>query len=128
MPRPARPIVLLIVYGLFLVVAGVTTTALTILVSAHFSTAALNQVVGSDAGTVRTFANLNLLESDLNGSGSRARRAELAEGLALLIRNGNLLHVEIRLPDGTVVASESLGLVGSRQPVHDGLRRREGRA
>ena len=73
--------------------------------------------MGSDVGTVRTFANLNLLESDLNGSGSGARRAELAEGLSVLIRNGNLLHVEIRLPDGTVVASERLGLVGTRRPV-----------
>ena len=116
LPRPARPVVLLIVYGLFLVVAGVTTTALTVLVSAHFSTAALNEVVGSDAGTVRSFVNLNLLESDLDGNGSAARRAELAGGLTSLIRNGNLLHIEIRLPDGTVVASEGVGLVGSRQP------------
>ena len=117
LPMPARPVVLVIVYGLFLVVAGVTTTALTILVSAHFSTAALNQVVGGDAGTVRTFANLNLLESDLDGSGSLARRTELASGLGLLIRNGDLLHVEIRLPDGTVIASEMLDLVGTRRPV-----------
>jgi diguanylate cyclase (GGDEF)-like protein len=116
-PRPARPMVLVIVYGLFLVVAGVTTTALTMLVSEHFSTAALNEVIGSDAGTVRTFANLNLLESDLSGSASPARRAELAEGLASLVRNGNLLHVEIRLPDGTIVASDDPGLVGSRQPI-----------
>jgi diguanylate cyclase (GGDEF)-like protein len=116
-PRPARPIVLLIVYGLFLAVAGITTTALTVLVSAHFSTAALNQVVGNDAATVRTFANLNLLESDLSGTAPRAREVEFAKGLAALIRNGNLLHVEIRLPDGTVVASERLELVGSRQPL-----------
>jgi diguanylate cyclase (GGDEF)-like protein len=117
LPRPARPIVLLIVYGLFLAVAGITTTALTVLVSAHFSTAALNQVIGNDAATVRTFANLNLLESDLSGTGPRARQVEFAKGLSALIRNGNLLHVEIRLPDGTVVASERLELVGSRQPL-----------
>jgi diguanylate cyclase (GGDEF)-like protein len=117
LPRPTRPIVLLIVYGLFLVVVGVTTTALTLLVSAHFSSATLTEVVSSDAGTVRTFANLNLLESDLSGSASPARRAELARNLSSLVRNGNLLHVEIRRPDGTVVGSENLDLVGSRQPV-----------
>jgi diguanylate cyclase (GGDEF)-like protein len=109
--------VLLIVYGMFLVVVGVTTTAQTILVSAHFSNAALTEVVGSDAGTVRTFANLNLLESDLSGSLSQSRRAELANGLASLVRNGNLLHIEIRLADGTVVASEDAALDGARAQI-----------
>jgi diguanylate cyclase (GGDEF)-like protein len=108
-----RPIVLLIVYGLFLVLVGITTTAQTILVSAHFSNAALTEVVGSDAGTVRAFANLNMLESDLSATLSPARRAELANSLSSLVRNGNLLHVEIRLPDGTVVASEDATLAGT---------------
>jgi diguanylate cyclase (GGDEF)-like protein len=112
-----RPIVLLIVYGLFLVVVGVTTTAQTILVSAHFANAALTEVVGSDAGTVRTFANLNLLESDLSPTLSQSRRAELASGLASLVRNGNLLHIEVRLPDGTVVASDDPTLDGARAKV-----------
>jgi diguanylate cyclase (GGDEF)-like protein len=112
-----RPIVLLIVYGLFLVVVGVTTTAQTILVSAHFSNAALTEMVGSDAGTVRTFANLNLLESDLNAGLSQTRREELASDLASLVRNGNLLHVEVRLPDGTVVASEDGALDGTRAKI-----------
>src|SRR5262245_6868588 len=106
LPRGPRPIVLLIVFGLFLVVVGVTTTAQTILVSAHFSNAALNQIVGSDAGTVRSFVNLNLSGQDLTGGASDARRQALSEGLASLVRNGDLLHVEVRLPDGTVVASE----------------------
>jgi len=114
LPRVPRLIVLLIVYGLFLVVVGVTTTAQTILVSAHFSNAALTEVVGSDAGTVRTFANLNLLESDLSSATTPARRAELENRLSSLVRNGNLLHIEIRLPDGTIVASEDPKLAGTR--------------
>jgi diguanylate cyclase (GGDEF)-like protein len=117
LPAVPRPIVLLIVYGLFLVVVGVTTTAQTILVSAHFANAALTEVVGSDAGTVRTFANLNLLESDLSPTLNPTRRAELANGLASLVRNGNLLHIEVRLPDGTVVASEDPALDGTRARV-----------
>jgi diguanylate cyclase (GGDEF)-like protein/putative nucleotidyltransferase with HDIG domain len=112
-----KPIVLLIVYGLFLVVVGVTTTAQTILVSAHFSNAALTEVIGSDAGTVRTFANLNLLESDLSAALSQGRRAELAKGLASLVRNGNLRHIEIRLPDGTVIASDDPTLGGTRAKI-----------
>ena len=78
LPRAPRPIVLLIVFGLFLAVLGVTTTAQTILVSAHFSNAALNEILGSDSGTVRSFVNLNLLNEDLTGTASAARRQALA--------------------------------------------------
>jgi hypothetical protein len=109
---------LVIVFGLFLVVVGVTTTAQTILVSAHFSNAALTEAVASDAGTVRTFANLNLLERDLSAALSQGRRAELAHAFAALIRNGNLLHIELRLPDGTVIASEDPKLGGVRGGDH----------
>jgi diguanylate cyclase (GGDEF)-like protein len=112
-----KPILLLIVFGLFLVVVGVTTTAQTILVSAHFSNAALTEAVSSDVGTVRTFANLNLLERDLSAGLSRDRRAELADRLAALVRNGNFLHIEVRLPDGTVIASEDPTLGGTRAKI-----------
>ena len=112
-----KPILLLIVFGLFLVVVGVTTTAQTILVSAHFSNAALTETVASDAGTVRTFANLNLIERDLSAALSQDRRAELAHAFAALIRNGNLLHIELRLPDGTVIASEDPKLGGVRAKI-----------
>jgi diguanylate cyclase (GGDEF)-like protein len=112
-----KPILLVIVFGLFLVVVGVTTTAQTILVSAHFSNAALTEAVASDAGTVRTFANLNLLERDLSAALSQGRRAEVAHAFAALIRNGNLLHIELRLPDGTVIASEDPKLGGVRAEI-----------
>ena len=39
-PRQVRPVLLLVVYGVFLVVVGVTATVQTALVSLHFSTAA----------------------------------------------------------------------------------------
>src|SRR5262245_52444151 len=116
-PKVPRPIVLLIVFGLFLVVVGVTTTAQTILVSAHFSNAALNQVVASDAATIRSFVNLNLSDQDLTGAPSAARRAALSTALVSLVRNGDLLHLEIRLPDGTIVASEDPSLGGTQAPV-----------
>jgi diguanylate cyclase (GGDEF)-like protein len=112
-----KPILLLIVFGLFLVVVGVTTTAQTVLVSAHFANAALTEAVGSDAGTVRTFANMNLRQGDLSVGLSHERRAALTSGLAELVRNGNLLHVELRLPDGTVIASEDAALGGARATI-----------
>jgi diguanylate cyclase (GGDEF)-like protein len=117
-PRAARPVVLLIVFGLFLVIVGVTTTAQTILVSAHFSNSALNEIVASDAATVRTFVNMDLLESDLVDSPTTSvRRAAMTADLASLIRNGNLLHLEIRRPDGTIVASENQAAVGQVAPL-----------
>lgn len=116
LPRVPRPVLLMIVYGLFLVVVGVTAMAQTVLVSVHFSNAALTEVVGSDAATVRTFVNLTLLESDLEPTTTAARRAELATGLATLIRNGSLTHVEVRRPDGTIVVSEDASLVGRQTP------------
>jgi hypothetical protein len=84
MPRAPRPVVLLIVFGLFLVVVGVTTTAQTILVSSHFSNAALNEIVGGDAGTVRSFVNLNLSASDLTEQARTDRRQALVVALASL--------------------------------------------
>ncbi|HEY7590218.1 MAG TPA: diguanylate cyclase [Candidatus Limnocylindrales bacterium] len=114
LPHPPRPVLLLIVYGLFLVVVGVTATAQTILVSANFANAALTQVVGSDAGSVRAFVNINLLESDLSPNVDADRRTTLANGLQALIRNGNLSHIEIRLPDGTIAISEDPSLGGTR--------------
>jgi diguanylate cyclase (GGDEF)-like protein len=117
LPRAPKPVLLLIVYGLFLVVVGVTATAQTILVSEHFSNAALTEVVGSDAGTVRSFVNLNLLESDLDGRASPERQVQLAQALASLIRNGNLAHIEIRRPDGVIAVSEDVALEGRQMPV-----------
>jgi hypothetical protein len=114
-----KPILLLIVFGLFLVVVGVTTTAQTILVSAHFSNAALTEAVGSDAGTVRTFANLNLLERDLSAGLSPGRRAELARGFAALVRNGNLPGAVESIPSESwtaVTARPTWTLNLSRRP------------
>ncbi|MFL5714051.1 MAG: HD domain-containing phosphohydrolase, partial [Chloroflexota bacterium] len=117
MPRAPRPVVLLIVFGLFLVVVGVTTTAQTILVSSHFSNAALNEIVGGDAGTVRSFVNLNLTATDLTEQARSDRRQALVVALASLVRNGNLSHIEVRLPDGRVVASDDGSLVGTQAPI-----------
>ena len=67
-PRGVRPVLLLVVYGVFLVVVGVTATLQTGLLSLHFSTAAMNATVAADAAIVRTFANGELTASDLEPS------------------------------------------------------------
>jgi diguanylate cyclase (GGDEF)-like protein/putative nucleotidyltransferase with HDIG domain len=103
--RLPRPMLLVIVYGIFLVIVGVTATAQTIIVSLHFSTAALNATVSSDAATVRTVANLRLQPSDLTPDITQARVAELQAELAALLQRGDLQRVEIRDLNGVVLVS-----------------------
>src|SRR5512146_3487589 len=65
---PARrrfPVLMALVYGLFLVLVGLTASAQAGLVSAHVSATMLNNVVVTDASLVRTFANGTLRVSDL---------------------------------------------------------------
>ncbi len=52
--RLPRPVLLFIVFGVFLVIVGVTAMAQIVMVSANFSTSTLNAVVGTDAALVRT--------------------------------------------------------------------------
>jgi len=103
--RVPRPIVYLTVYGIFLVIVGVTATAQTAMVTVHFSTAALNSTISSDSATVRTFVNGFLTPSDLQPSMTEVRRQTVEGQLDGLLERGNLLRVEIRAPDGRVIAS-----------------------
>ena len=50
-----RPVLLFLVYGIFLMVVGVTATAQAVMVSAHFSTNTLSSIVGTDTTVVRAF-------------------------------------------------------------------------
>src|SRR5262245_25271601 len=84
------------------------------MVSAHFSAATLNDVVGSDAATTRAFVNANLRATDLGSGPPPADRvAALERGLASLTATGEILRVELRRPDGTVVAASVPGLSGA---------------
>src|SRR5438045_2097372 len=55
--RIRRPVLLILVYGCFLVLVGITAAAQSVMVAAHFSASALNDVVGSDSATTRAFVN-----------------------------------------------------------------------
>jgi diguanylate cyclase (GGDEF)-like protein len=113
-PRPRRPLLLVLVYGAFLALVGITATAQAVMVSAHFSAATLNDVIGSDAATTRAFVNANVLASDLDAAPlSAARVAALERGLATLTADGGILRVEVRRPDGAVVAASVPGLAGT---------------
>ncbi len=103
--RARRPILLVLVLGAFLALVGITASAQALMVSSHFAIGALNDVVGSDAATTRAFVNAyvdpGVLAAD-GGSTAAVRRLEAQ--LATLVRPGEIVRVELRRPDGTVVA------------------------
>ena len=77
--RAPRPVLFIIVFGAFLAIIGITATTQSVLVGAHFPTATLNDVVGSDAATTRAFVNAYLEPADLDAArrhrpGSRPTR------------------------------------------------------
>jgi diguanylate cyclase (GGDEF)-like protein len=114
-PRPPRPLLLVLVYGAFLALVGITATAQAVMISAHFSAATLSDVVGSDAATTRAFVNAHVLRSDLAVAGPAASRIQVLERqLATLTRTGEILRVEIRRPDGSVVAASEAGAAGAK--------------
>ena len=117
-PRIRRPVLLIIVFGAFLALAGITATTQAGLVSAHLTAATLNGVVGSDAATTRAFVNASVQPAWLEPGAqlTAAQRARLEGQLAALVRPGEILRVEIRFPDGTILASNQPGLGGTFVP------------
>ena len=55
--HPRRPILLLLVFGVFLMIVGITALAQAVLVSTTYSQSILEAVVGGDAATVRALVN-----------------------------------------------------------------------
>ena len=90
-------------FGAFLAIIGITATAQSVMVVAHFSTATLNDVVGSDAATTRAFVNAHApADGPRPATAPSADRAATLEAqLATLTSRARSLRVEIRRPDGT---------------------------
>ena len=108
-----RPVLLIVVLGIFLTIVGMTALSQAIVVSSQSSATMLNAVVGSDAATVRGFANGYLVPADLVPGGLSATRAvALQAQVRTIVAAGQILHVEMRLPDGTVLLSDASDLGG----------------
>jgi diguanylate cyclase (GGDEF)-like protein len=121
-PRIRRPMLLVLVYGVFIALIGITASAQAVMVSAHFSAATLNDVVGSDATTIRTFVNDHLDARFLEGDGTGATSSELTAlqtALGTLARKGEIVRVEIRLLDGRILASNEAAATGGSAPLDD---------
>ena len=114
--RARRPILLLLVLGLFLVIVGITATAQAIIVSTTQSRSILESVVGDDAATIRSLADVILKPDDLvPGSTDATRAAAIRQGLdALVDPPDGILRVEVRLPDGTVLWASDPNIIGAK--------------
>ena len=116
--RPPRPVILLLVYGVFLVIVGITATGLVGLTSAHVTTNVLNQSVAADGRIVRGFVTDRVRPSDVEGPISPWRTAEIATALRTLVGPGGFARVELRRPDGTLLVND-LGATSTPVPVSE---------
>ncbi len=110
-----RPVLLIVVFGFFLTIVGLTALSQAIVVSTQSSQTMLSAIVGSDAATVRGFVNGYLLPADLEPGGlSVARAATLQAQLKTIDSAGEIMRIEVRLPDGTVLLSDTADPAGLR--------------
>jgi diguanylate cyclase (GGDEF)-like protein/putative nucleotidyltransferase with HDIG domain len=110
-PRPPRPILLTIVFGVLLAIVGATATSQAVMVSVYASTSTLQTTVESDLATVRGFVYQGLDTRIAAGGELPPEDVARLEGLiATMQAKGQILHVELRDPAGTVVASDEPSL------------------
>jgi diguanylate cyclase (GGDEF)-like protein len=108
------PALLMIVFGFFLVLVGVTAVTVAATAASRLSAELLNASVTSDAATVRGFANAYLLPSDLAvGQLGPERQTRLESLLGTLVERGGIRRAEIRRTDGTILVGDRPGLAGS---------------
>ena len=113
---------LALVFGIFLMLIGLTATALVTVTSMHLSSATLGAVVSRDRSLVALFVNSNVHRSDLAEFGLTAAAADGLEAkLATLTAQDDILRVEIRTVDGRVLVSSTPNQRGARPPISDGM-------
>jgi diguanylate cyclase (GGDEF)-like protein len=110
--RVRRPVLLLLVFGAFLAVMGITAAAQSSLVTANFTAVTIQSVVGGDVATIRHFAESagkagSLTPADLaiGGPVDPARRAALELELRSFLGRDGIRHAELRRADGTLLAA-----------------------
>jgi diguanylate cyclase (GGDEF)-like protein len=111
-PKTRRPLLLVLVFGVFLAIIGITATAQAVMVSLNFSTGTLNTIVAGDAATVRAVLNdrVQLRYLDPAIGPTPAEQAALETQLGALTAPADILLVELRRLDGTIVAASRPGL------------------
>ncbi len=112
--RTRRPLLLALVFGIFLMLIGLTATALVALTAMHLSSATLQAVVDRDRSLVELFVNGNVTAGDLDQSGPTRASAEALESrLSTLTAEDDILRIDIRGIDGSILARSTPGLRGT---------------
>ena len=125
--RVPRPVLLILVYGIFLVIVGLTAVTQTAVVSADFSATASIRRSAPTRPLSACSSRATCRPDDLGPAGPTAeRQAALEGGLARLVKPGQILRVEVRLPDGRVLAADDPTARGTQAAIHRGFRDRAG--
>jgi diguanylate cyclase (GGDEF)-like protein len=120
--RTRRPLLLALVYGVFLVLVGITASALVAISSMHISRAMLNAVVSQDGAIAELFVDGRLRQTDLDSATlSDARAAELEEMLGELTTKAKMTRIDVRALDGAILFSSQAGGRGHSPAVHEGM-------
>jgi diguanylate cyclase (GGDEF)-like protein len=108
-PRARRPVLLILVFGAFIAIVGITAAGQSTIVSSNFDALALDTIVGGDARTVEEYAASELQAADvLPGSAVAPGRAdELGSGLAAVATRAGILRIELYRADGTPIAASA---------------------
>jgi diguanylate cyclase (GGDEF)-like protein len=102
-----------LVFGVVLVLVGVTASALVAVASENVADATLRGVVKRDASLVELLVNGSLRADDLVAGGASAGRVEELTGLlAALSDRDAIVRIEIRDLDGRVLLSDDPALIG----------------
>ena len=105
---------LALVFGVVLVLVGVTASALVAVTSDHLANATLGGFVNRDATLVELFVNGELRADDLDADGpTDARAAELGTQLGALTERDGIVRIEVRDLGGSVLLSDDPSLVGA---------------
>jgi diguanylate cyclase (GGDEF)-like protein/putative nucleotidyltransferase with HDIG domain len=105
------------VYGVFLVLVGVTASALVAIAGDNVYRATVSAVVDRDHSLVELFVSGRLREADItSGALSSARADELQAQLAALTGQDAILRIEIRDAGGHVLAGNVMGVDGLMAP------------
>ena len=122
--RVRRPVLLFLVYGIFLMIVGVTASAQAVMVSADSSTNALNSIVSTDTTVVRAFVRSFVSPADFSLTAVPGdRQAIIERQLRTLVAPESILRVEVRRPDGTVVFADNATLKGTTAASSDAFTR-----
>ncbi len=115
---------LALVFGIFLMLIGLTAIALVTVTSVHLTSGTLDTVVSSDRSLVALFVQSNIHPDDVDADGpTPAVAADLERKLAVLTAKHEILRVEIRATDGTILVSSTPGQRGLKPAVSPDMRK-----